>query len=78
MDGLTTLLICGIVGGLAGGLAVALIAILQKQKKCPECGEELPKTRKPKNRRQMLWGGWTCENCGCEIDRRGKKIEDEE
>ena len=69
-------LIGGLAGGLAAGLIVAPLAIFQKPKRCPECDEPLPKTRKPTNRRQMLWGGWTCENCGCEIDRKGKRIEE--
>ena len=75
MDHITAgILVGGIVGGPAGGLGVLLIAILQKPKKCPECGEALPKYRKPKNHRQTLWGGWTCEEYGCEIDRTGRKI----
>lgn len=41
---------------------------------CPDCGEKQPKIRKPKNWRQILWGGNTCEKCGCEMDRIGKKI----
>lgn len=42
---------------------------------CPECGEPLPAVRKPKNRRQTLWGGATCENCGCEVDKWGREVE---
>jgi hypothetical protein len=42
--------------------------------RCPECGEALPSVRVPTNRRQMLWGGWTCKKCGCEIDKTGKKV----
>ena len=41
---------------------------------CPRCGEPLPAVRKPKNRRQMLWGGCTCEECGCEIDKWGREL----
>jgi hypothetical protein len=33
-----------------------------------------PKDRWPRNWRQRLWGGWTCPNCGCEVDRKGKKV----
>ena len=40
---------------------------------CPDCGKKAPKIRKPKNRKQLLWGGWTCEECGCEMDKYGKK-----
>ncbi len=69
-------LIIGVFAGLAGGLVVLLIALLQSAKECPECGEPVPKFRKPANRRQALWGGWTCSKCGCELDRRGRKIEE--
>ena len=67
-------LIMGVFGGLAGGMVVLLFALLQSPKKCPECEEPIPKFRTPANSRQALWGGWTCSHCGCEIDRRGRKI----
>jgi len=46
-----------------------------KKIRCPDCGKEQPKVRKPKNLRQAMWGGNTCPECGCEIDRFGKKVE---
>jgi hypothetical protein len=46
-----------------------------KKTNCPDCGAEQPKVRKPKNLRQILWGGNTCQECGCEMDRFGEKIE---
>jgi hypothetical protein len=63
-----------IAGAIVGPLAVLVVFLLQPQRKCPECGTQLPKRRKPANRRQALWGGWTCPSCGCEIDRKGNKI----
>ena len=36
---------------------------------CPSCGERLPTVRRPKNFRQMMWGGWTCGSCGRECDK---------
>lgn len=42
--------------------------------KCQNCNNDLPTIRKPKNLRQMLWGGWTCSRCGYEIDKYGKNI----
>lgn len=62
-----------LIGAICGGLGVVLIGLVMPQKKCPDCGEPLPKFRKPKNARQMFLGGWTCAKCGIEIDRRGKK-----
>ena len=63
-----------IVGGLAGGVAVLLIALLLPRRKCPDCGEPLPKFRSPASLRQAMLGGWTCPKCGCETDRRGRKV----
>lgn len=42
--------------------------------KCPTCATQLPTLRKPTSLRQTVWGGWTCVNCGTEIDRHGKAI----
>lgn len=69
-------IIGGIAGGVAGGMAVLLITLFAKPKKCPECGEPAPKVRKPANRRQVLWSGWTCPECGTGIDRKGCRVED--
>ena len=41
---------------------------------CPRCGARVPAVRTPKTARQFLWGGSSCE-CGCEIDKWGKEIE---
>lgn len=38
---------------------------------CPTCETQQPAIRKPASLRQVLWGGWTCANCGTEIDRHG-------
>jgi hypothetical protein len=64
----------GIIGGIVGGLSVAVLGLLLPARKCPECGNPLPRIRKPANARQAKWGGWTCSKCGCEVDRRGKKL----
>jgi hypothetical protein len=66
--------IIGAVVGVAVGLLVLVWTLLQKPKTCAECGAPAPKVRKPANRRQMLWGGWTCPECGTEMDRRGRKV----
>jgi hypothetical protein len=41
---------------------------------CPACGFPMPQVRRPKSLRQALWGGWTCANCGCEMDKWGRLI----
>ena len=42
--------------------------------KCPECYELMPGVRKPRNIRQILWGGWTCKKCGIELDKYGNEV----
>jgi hypothetical protein len=39
---------------------------------CTQCGTPAPLVRKPASRRQMLWGGWTCAECGYELDKWGR------
>ncbi|MFO0969531.1 MAG: hypothetical protein U0793_28570 [Gemmataceae bacterium] len=72
---LETGLIAGVIGGVVGGLVVLVLALVLPPRKCPDCGEPFPRFRKPANRRQALWGGATCAKCGCEVDRRGRKVE---
>jgi hypothetical protein len=40
---------------------------------CPRCGTKLPMIRKPSSKEETLWGGWTCPNCGCKVDRYGRE-----
>jgi len=40
---------------------------------CPRCGTPLPAIRKPATGQEMMWGGWTCANCGCHIDKYGRE-----
>lgn len=42
--------------------------------KCSRCQTSMPSVRVPKSFRQAMWGGWTCPNCGCEIDKWGREI----
>jgi transposase-like protein len=42
---------------------------------CPACSKPMPYVRKPLNERQRMWGGWTCDSCGTEMDKWGKKIQ---
>lgn len=41
---------------------------------CPDCFARMPAARFPKTFRQFLWGGWTCHECGCEMDKFGKSL----
>ena len=41
---------------------------------CPRCHAAQPMLRKPTSMRQALWGGHTCAQCGCEMDKWGREI----
>jgi hypothetical protein len=41
---------------------------------CPRCNSKMPSVRVPKSSAQTLWGGSTCCNCGCEVDKWGREI----
>lgn len=68
MDVLTTAMI---VGGVAGGLAVLLLAVLMPRKSCPKCNTALPRFRKPSSGREAIQGGWSCPSCNASIARNG-------
>lgn len=42
--------------------------------KCPRCGHPLPRVRSPKNFRQAMWGGSTCQGCQTEFDKWGRIV----
>jgi hypothetical protein len=72
-DILSSAAIGGIVGAVAGGMAVLLFAILQPASHCPDCDTLLPKFGR-KHARPGNRGGRTCPECGCEVDRKGNKV----
>ncbi len=68
------------------GLSLGLAVVFRPRKRgrwginlrpvrCPKCGKPAPAVRWPKNRRQALWGGWTCEACGTEFDKWGQRVQ---
>jgi len=78
------LALTAMVFGLLFGLVAIVIGTNAKKGKmglnlssvsCPRCGEKMPSVRIPKNLKQALWGGGTCEACGCEMDKWGKEPE---
>jgi hypothetical protein len=44
---------------------------------CKNCGAKAPVVRKPKSLRETLWGGWTCDECGLEMDKWGEPVPDQ-
>ena len=59
-------------GGVLAAAVLLFFAMSRKAINCPSCGRELPKIRKPANMEQAMWGGYTCEGCGAQLDARGK------
>lgn len=47
-----------------------------KKTACTKCGAALPRFRRPANLRQILWGGWSCHECGSEYDKWMKPIDE--
>jgi len=41
---------------------------------CPCCQATVPQVRKAKSVREALWGGGTCDKCGCQMDKWGRQI----
>jgi hypothetical protein len=44
---------------------------------CLKCGEPAPLVRMPANWDQTLWGGWTCPQCGFELDKFGNPVDEQ-
>ena len=44
---------------------------------CTECGTPMPTFRKPASWRQAMWGGWTCAECGFELDKWGRPTKEQ-
>ena len=67
-----------VIGGIAGGIA-AYYKVMQmtrevRQHPCPRCGQILGNIKPGKRTgQQVLWGGWTCPNCRCDVDRHGNE-----
>jgi hypothetical protein len=69
--------LCGL--ALLSGLALLIIGTILKTRfgvnfrgaDCAECGTPAPVVRAPKDLYEMLWGGWTCEECGQANDKWG-------
>ena len=66
-------------GVLVGVMAVFIYAMWKRAQVNgrggrPVCSTEMPMYRHPASVRQALWGGWTCETCGTELDRHGMEV----
>lgn len=59
-------------GAVLAAAVLLFFAMSRKPVKCPSCGREQPKVRQPRTLDQAMWGGYTCQGCGAELDARGK------
>lgn len=73
----------GVLFGVSVVLAVFIVLLVYTKRKteqinasggCPVCHGDVPAFRRPTSFRQALWGGWTCETCGTDLDRNGMKL----
>lgn len=55
-------------------LAAKMQADVNARGGCPHCHTPVPRYRTPTSLKQALWGGWTCEACGTEMDRKGMEL----
>lgn len=75
-----TVVVVGIPAAIIGLIVVQTIrregrwGMNLKPTSCPECQTPAPAFRTPKNARQAMWGGWTCERCGLELDKWGRPV----
>jgi hypothetical protein len=44
---------------------------------CSKCSTPAPAVRLPASLRRALWGGWTCSQCGFELDKWGRPVENQ-
>ena len=80
-------LLIGIASGLIGVLVFRFViykyfwpkqgkwAINLKPLVCSICRTRGPRVRLPKSKRELMWGGWTCRQCGTELDKFGQPVE---
>jgi hypothetical protein len=85
--GLGELVILLVIGAMCLGLPLLFVLVLVgtarregkmginlKAVACSSCQAPAPRFRQPRGWRQMLWGGWTCEQCGTELDKWGRPV----
>jgi hypothetical protein len=48
--------------------------LMRRRHNCPRCGSPLPRFRIPTSVPQLMYGGSTCKQCGCEVDSTGHEV----
>jgi len=70
----TQMLIACVVAGCGMALALLRLLLLTPRRQCPGYSSLLPRLRKPGSARKAMLGGSKCPQCGCHVDRDGRKI----
>lgn len=70
----TLVLVIGIILVVIGTITKNRWGLNFDEVNCPSCNRPMPRIRSPRNLSQILWGGGTCENCGCEVDKWGREV----
>ena len=64
----------GAVVGFLIGMLLLVVRLVLPARKCPGCGELLPKVSWPANFRQAMTGRRNCPKCRCTVDNRGRQV----
>jgi hypothetical protein len=64
----------GLVFVVYGSIAKTKWGINLERVACPRCTTPAPFVRIPNSRQQAMWGGYTCQTCGTELDKWGGEI----
>jgi hypothetical protein len=67
-------IIGAVIGGIVGLLVGIILRLLTPRRQCPDCGGKFPKLRGASTWGQFLLDRRTCRDCGCIIDRKGRKL----
>ena len=61
-----------LIGGAVALVAILLLVFTRPVLNCGVCGARLPRFRLPRTGVQAALGGYTCPNCGAELDAKGQ------
>ena len=59
----------GVIGVITAALTLVLVS---RERSCASCGQPLGRLRSPRSVHEALWGGWTCPDCGAQLNRKGE------
>jgi PHP family Zn ribbon phosphoesterase len=58
-----------------GAFIIGMVLGSGKKPICPKCKTQFELGKSKRTPKQIWWsGGWTCQKCGAEIDRKGNLV----